>query len=234
MTIQNHKPPRRIIHTSDLHILSLNGYASDGFKAVVDLALQSEAELLIIAGDLFDQNRIEDEVIDFVCKQIKRLPIPVALLPGNHDCLVPESVYNRSQSWQECQNLHIFRDGRGETLNLSSLHLSLWGKPHDTYMNDVHPMEGVPHPETNGTWNVLVAHGYFVESVPRNPTSYLIKESEIKGTNWDYIALGHIPLFRVVCNEPMTCYSGAPSDDSTALVVDLDEENGVQVKRLSL
>ena len=231
MAAKNHKPPRRIIHTSDLHILSLNGYASDGFKAVIDLAIKSEAELLIIAGDLFDQNRIEDEVVEFVCKQIKRLPIPVALLPGNHDCLVPESVYNRKGFWQECTNLHIFRDGRGEALDLPAQHLFLWGKPHDSYINDVRPMEGVPQPENNGTWNILVAHGYVVQSVPRIPSSYLIKESEIQGTNWDYIALGHIPLFRVVCNQPMACYSGAPSDDSSALVVDLDEENGVQVNR---
>ncbi|MDD5289301.1 MAG: metallophosphoesterase, partial [Dehalococcoidales bacterium] len=157
----SHKPPRRIIHTSDLHLLSLNGPACQGLQAVVDLALKSEAELLIIAGDLFDQNRIEDNVLDFVRKQICRLPIPVAILPGNHDCLVPESVYNRSEYWQDCTNTHIFRDSRGETLNLPALHLSLWGRPIDTYMNDVRPLEGMPQPADNGSWNILMAHGYF-------------------------------------------------------------------------
>ena len=41
--------------------------------------------LLLIAGDLFDNNRVPDDDFDFVRDQLARLSCPVLVLPGNHD-----------------------------------------------------------------------------------------------------------------------------------------------------
>jgi DNA repair protein SbcD/Mre11 len=227
-----HKPSRRILHTSDLHLVSLNGPACKGLEAVINLALKSQVELLIIAGDLFDRYKITDDLLNFVGKQISRLTIPVVILPGNHDCLVPHSVYTRNDFWQKYHNVHIFQDGRGETLKLPSLNMSIWGKPIDSDLYNVYPLEGMPVPEDNGSWNIAVVHGFFVQNIPSVPNSYTFAETEIQGTKWDYMALGHVPLFRMVCNDPIACYSGAPTTEGTAAMIDLDEEKGVQVKHI--
>ena len=77
------------------------------------------------------------------------------------------------------------------------------------------------------------AFGYYVDSNPPLFPSYHISEEEIVNSGWDYIALGHVPVFRSVCEEPVKAYySGSPSFVSGSVaVVDLIESAGVQVTR---
>jgi hypothetical protein len=85
-------------------------------------------DLVIFAGDLFDHNRIREDLIRFVTEQLQRLTVPVVILPGNHDCLIPDSIFDKTELWEDCGKLHIFMDPRGETLEIPELGVSLWGK----------------------------------------------------------------------------------------------------------
>lgn len=221
-----------MLHTSDLHLLMLNDHGCRAFTAVIDLAIKERVDLLLIAGDFFDQNRIEDNVLDFVKEQFSRVSIPIVILPGNHDCLVDDSVYHKNH-WQDCPNAHIFRSNQGETLNLSGLNISIWGKPIDTY-SDVRPFAGIPHPEVNGNWNIAAAHGLVVKQMPHHTRSYIITEDEINGTKWDYIALGHMIVYEHVWNNPPTYYSGSATEKDTLALVDFNEETGVKVTRCDI
>ena len=231
MTVQP-KPSRRILHTSDIHVLNSGDKGARSLEAVVNLAIKSRADLLLIAGDLFDQHRIDDTTLAFVQEQVWRIPIPVVILPGNHDCLVEGSVYHSSR-WHECRNVHIFTDGRGETLDLHDLNVSIWGRPIDTY-DDVLPLKDMPRPEKNGEWNIAMAHGMFQRTPPEFKRSYAITESEVKGSGWDYMALGHMPRFDHICSDPMACYSGSPTDTGLVALVELDEASGVKVMPVPL
>ena len=226
MTVQP-RPSRRIVHTSDLHMLNHTDKAAHSLEGVVNLAIKSRADLLLIAGDLFDQNRIDDATLVFVQEQMWRIPIAVVILPGNHDCLVADSVY-RSDRWRECRNVHIFTNGKGETLDLHNLNVSIWGRPIDTY-DDVQPLKDMPRPQRNGVWNIAIAHGMLLRTKPEFQRSYIITEPELKGSGWDYMALGHMPRFEHVCNDPVACYSGSPTDTGMAAIVDMDEKTGVRV-----
>ena len=42
-------------------------------------------DLLLIAGDLFDHNRVSDETVEFARRELDRLRSAVVILPGNHD-----------------------------------------------------------------------------------------------------------------------------------------------------
>ncbi len=229
-----HKPTRRILHTADLHMAFMGDKGCQGLEAVVNMAIKRRADLLLIAGDLFDNNRIEDNLLEFVKAQFWRLPIPIVILPGNHDCLVPGSVFSRTEFWKDCRNLHIFREARGETLDLPYLNVSIWGKPIDTYLGDIHPMQDTPQPADNNSWHIAVAHGYYVDTESPNFPSYHITEQEIAERHWDYVALGHVPVFRCVCNDPVAYYSGSPLISGTAALVDLDEKAGVHVTSCSV
>jgi DNA repair exonuclease SbcCD nuclease subunit len=70
-------------------------------------ARQTEADLVIIAGDLFDSQRVKDNLISFVVEGLKSLTAQVVILPGNHDCLTPMSAYSRSTIWEDCPNFRI-------------------------------------------------------------------------------------------------------------------------------
>ena len=68
--------PLRIAHTSDVHLHDGDGRqrVQDAFVQVIDAVLSTRAELFLIAGDLFDHNRVQGDVIDFVYAQISRVP----------------------------------------------------------------------------------------------------------------------------------------------------------------
>jgi DNA repair exonuclease SbcCD nuclease subunit len=223
------KPTRRILHTSDVHMAFPDDKACKEFAAVVNLAIKTRADLMLVAGDLFDHNRIEDGLFEFVREEFRRLPIPVMVIPGNHDCLVPGSVFERKEFWDGCRNLHVFRNVDGEVVQMPHIGVTVWGRPIDTYY-DVKPLKDMPQPAQNGSWNICMAHGFYVTKPSQFARSYVITESEMKGTGWDYVALGHMPVFECVCNDPVAYYSGSP-DYGAAAIVDLDEESGVQVTR---
>ena len=62
--------------------------------------MAAEVDMLLIAGDLFDHNRVPDETIAFVQEQLRRLQRPVVILPGNHDCLYTHASMTAMTSMQ--------------------------------------------------------------------------------------------------------------------------------------
>ncbi len=224
-----------MLHTSDLHLESLGDKACDCLEALVGLAVKNEVDLVIIAGDLFDHNRVDDDLISFAVEQLERLTVPTVILPGNHDCLVLGSAFERAELWENCANVRILGTPQGETLDFSELGVSLWGKSMDFDDGSVRPLAGIPRPQENGHWHIAMAHGYYVSNnLPLFP-SYHITTEEIVTSGWDYIALGHIPVFRCICSEPVKAYyCGSPTLSGTVALVELAEETGVQVNRCLL
>ncbi|MFC2059762.1 exonuclease SbcCD subunit D [Chloroflexota bacterium] len=227
--------PLRILHASDLHLELPGDKACHSLEVMVDLASEAKTDLVIIAGDLFDHNGVDDSLVRYVAEQLRRLPVLVAILAGNHDCLAEDSVFNKAELWQSCTNVRVFRGLSGETIDLPDLGVSLWGRSIDSYEYDIQPLAGIPQPREKGHWHIAVAHGYYVDSEPPLFPGYNITHEEIATSGWDYIALGHVITFKCVCNEPVKAYySGSPSLFGTMAIVDLTEKDGVQVTRYSL
>jgi len=224
----------RILHTSDLHLGNYGDWDQRYLEGTVELASRHDAALLIIAGDLFDHNRVDDALVRHVALTLQAAPCPVFIIAGNHDCLTPRSVFARFDVWKRCGNIKIFRGAEGETVDIPSLGVSLWGKSIDYDDRDVYPLEGMPRPEPNGCWHIAIAHGYYVGSDTPLFPSYHIDEKDIAGLSWDYIALGHVPTFKRLRDDPVVCYSGSPSFNQTSAVVELSEENGTRVTRCRL
>ena len=232
MMAEGNRKRLRILHTSDFHLSLLDDSACESLVAVVDFAIRSKVDLVIVAGDLFDYSRVDDKLVSFVAGQLQRLRVPTVILPGNHDCLVPGSVYAREEPWSDCGSVRILREPHGEILDLREPGVAIWGKSNNSDDSDVRPLEGIPQPPGKSQWNIAVAHGYYVGTRPPLFPSYHITKEEIITSGWDYIALGHVPMFRCVCSEPVKAYyCGSPSMSGTVALVDLAEETGVQVTR---
>lgn len=226
------KMPRRILHTSDFHLESLNDRGCHSLETVIDIAIKADVNLCIIAGDFFEHNRVNDNLIGFVLKQLRRLPVDVVILPGNHDCLVPESVYHRVELWEGATNVRVFKAAQGEIFTFPGL--SVWGKPIASYSGALRPLAGVSqHQGEKQLWHIAVAHGFYVDTEsPLFFSSHPVAWEEIVSSHQDYIAFGHVAVFRCVCDEPVKAYySGAPQVCGTVNIVDFDENTGVQVTR---
>jgi DNA repair exonuclease SbcCD nuclease subunit len=223
------RAPLQLLHTSDVHLAALNDISCRALENLIELAQRTNVNLFLIVGDLFDHNRVDQELIDYAAEQLQRLPMPVVILPGNHDCLIPNSVYHRTALWEKATNVYLLTDPDGELLVLPEQGVTLWGRCHDSYESDLRPMEGIPWPTERGMWHIIMAHGCYTDSLGGPIPSYQISAEEIMNSGWDYVALGHLPTFGSVCEEPVKAfYCGSPLS-GTAAVVSLDEEKGVRV-----
>lgn len=235
--------PLRIVHTSDVH---LGAYSTrtdekwserrqlmeDAFANVISLANEVEADALLIAGDFFDNDRIDEQVARFAAGQIDRFRGKTYLLPGNHDPMDPGRVYWRYDLESMAPRLRIFREHTGELFLDEDLDLVLWGRGYLESDWHFRPLDGLPG-RLDGRWHIAMGHGHFVRLDGDHGRSLLIPEGQVAAAagEWDYLALGHWEPHADVSSGGMTAvYSGAPlalSDANRkagwAAVVDFDE-----------
>ena len=238
--------PLRLVHTADVHLGELptpwHGREPDAderaFARVIDIVLAEKADALLIAGDLFDSNRVPEPAIRFAQSQIARVACPVVLIPGNHDCYDETSIYRRFDFRSIGPHVHPLYAEAGEVVAFEDLGLVVWGKGLVEHAPANRPMAGVPQRALDH-WFVGMAHGHFVED-RREPRSSLITPDEIEGSGLDYLALGHVHVFRDVSQGAVrACYPGAPRisyapDAGSVAIISLDPASGISIEERRL
>jgi exonuclease SbcD len=212
----------KILHTADVH-LDLDGYVADphmgcyrqithqAFSTVIDLAIQENVDLLIIAGDLFDSNRPSGDAVEFAIQELRRAGRPIVMIPGNHDCLNAQSIYRQVKLPEACTNLLLISHPEGERHHLPEHNLVLWGRGMVEHEPSYRPLGGIPRRQGNA-WHIALGHGFFMEDDVPSYRSSPIYAREIRASGWDYVALGHCHALQDVSQGPVTAYfSGAPS-----------------------
>jgi metallophosphoesterase superfamily enzyme len=134
-----------IVHSSDLHIDTTR--ATDEFHPlcrVVATARHVSADILILAGDIFDHNRVPLELLDSFSRVLGDSDPDVVILPGNHDCLSPDSVYRRG-GIASIPNVRVIGVD-SEAFVFRDLDIELWGHAHYDYRN--HSPLADPHPRS--------------------------------------------------------------------------------------
>jgi DNA repair exonuclease SbcCD nuclease subunit len=250
-------PPQqalKILHTADVH-LDLDDYGADpharryrdinqqAFRTVIDVAIQEQVDVLLIAGDLFDSNRPSADVVDFAIAELRRVGRPVIMIPGNHDCLSTQSIYRRVDLPGACPNLLLISHPNGEQHYLSDHNLVLWGRGMVEHEPAYRPLGGIPRPQGEA-WHIALGHGFFMDDDVPSYRSSPIFAGEIRASGWDYVALGHCHAFSDVSQGPVAAYySGAPAffpgvpgaDGYVALVrFEAGESRHIDVRRIDL
>ena len=227
-------PPNRavtLVHSSDIHI---DGKASESFHQlckVVDTAVRLHADVLLLAGDVFDHNRLPLEQIDRAARVLDDARMPVVILPGNHDCLSADSVYRRG-GLADVPAVHVLGVTSEEEWVSAEMGLEIWGRPHLDY-HDYSPLVD-PRPRTT-RWQIATAHGHWVRDERDRHRSWLIRSEEIAATGADYVALGHWPGAGAAGDGTVPAYySGSPDLAQTVNVVRLQEGSEVEVVRAPL
>ena len=234
----------KLLHTSDIHLDNRIGTGEEtsaaqyGMSRVVDTAIASDVDMFLLAGDLFDHNRVKAPCLDFVLEQLARVPCPVVMITGNHDCMADYSIYHQFDPTDAGDHITFLNDEAGETRRFEELDLTIWGRGIVDHHPDNKPLEHVPAHEHDG-WYVGMTHGYYVNR-GADMYSSLITPDEIARTELDYLALGHVHVFTTMQHgKTLAAYPGSPNlgqgaKEITAALVSLDEDTGVVVDRVDL
>lgn len=75
-------------------------------RRVVKVAEENEAEYIFLAGDTFEDNGVDRVLVQKVVDILGKFSGTVYLIPGNHDPLVPGSVWEHP-AWASFTNLHV-------------------------------------------------------------------------------------------------------------------------------
>lgn len=69
----------------------------DAVVRIGEVAVETGAAFVVVTGDVFEHNQVERQTILRACEALKRIAVPVVLLPGNHDALEPGSLWTSPQ-----------------------------------------------------------------------------------------------------------------------------------------
>jgi DNA repair exonuclease SbcCD nuclease subunit len=105
--------PARILHTADWQLGMTRHFLSEddaqprftqarfeAIRALGCVAGDEACEAIVVCGDVFESNQIDRRTLARALDALAELPVPVFLLPGNHDPLDAGSVY-RSRAFLE-------------------------------------------------------------------------------------------------------------------------------------
>jgi DNA repair protein SbcD/Mre11 len=202
----------KIAHTSDVHLHDGDDgqHVRDAFSRVIDTVLDVRSDLFLIAGDLFDHNRIRGDVIDFVYEQLARVPCPTVIIAGNHDCWEERSVLKRMDFRHAGHHVTLLDEVEGKQVEFPELHATVWGRCMLDHDRTNKPMAGAP--TRKGTlWHIGMAHGLYTDE-PDCDRSSLITPQEIADSGFDYLALGHVHAHRQMRHgNTLACYPGVPA-----------------------
>ncbi|HEY7581873.1 MAG TPA: metallophosphoesterase [Acetobacteraceae bacterium] len=225
-----------LVHSSDLHVddatsASKHGEGIAGLTAVLAAAHAACADIVLLAGDTFDNNRVPSPVLARVADLLADAGRPIVILPGNHDPALPDSVFVRG-GLAAVPNVSILGITHEEAVGLPCHDLEIWGHAHRDY-EDMAPLRG-PRPRTT-RWQIAMAHGHYEPphnlATPLRP-SWLFSDAAIAATAADYLALGHWDRHeRVGDGSVPAYYSGSPDLAKTVNLIRLTPAGEVLVMR---
>ena len=205
-----------ILHTADVHLdrpySGLGMTASiaaarrqelrDAFRRFIDLALELRADAVTIGGDLYEHERSTLDTGNFLAQQFARLgEAPALIAPGNHDPVVPDSLYRRV-AWPA--NVTIFAEPRFRAFRLAD-GVTVWGAGHDGPDLRQNLLEGFRVP-AEGT-HVLLFHGSDLHAVPEGKRAHCgFRPADVERTDAEFALLGHYHKARL---SPRFAYPGS-------------------------
>lgn len=207
------------IHASDLHLDSplrgLEQYDTApvneareasrcAFRTLIDLCLERQAPLLLLAGDLFDSNWRDYNSGLFLIHELSRLRdagTRVISIRGNHD-----SASEVTRALTLPDHVKELSSRTVESVDVSELSLVVHGRsyPHRAVTKNWVPDYPAP---VEGAINVGLLHTN-VDGSPEHDNYAPCRLSDLVGKGYDYWALGHIHERNVLNENPYVVYPG--------------------------
>ena len=234
----------RFLHTADWQIGMPARFLSDEaaprfiearLEAVARLgqvARERDCAFVVVAGDVFDANMLSRRTLLRAAEAIASIPVPVFLLPGNHDPLNATTVYRNEDLIGHLPKRVQVLDGEGPfAVPGAELVAAPW--------TSSRPLEDLVARVVRGLGpkslpRILVGHGAVDEVMPAlrdEPGTIRLRplEQAITDGLLDYVALGDRHSTTQVGQSGRIFYSGTPEvtrfderDPGNVLVVELE------------
>ena len=223
----------KIIHTADNHIgISYNSVAQakkylieerlNALKRIVEKGNSENADYLVIAGDLFDDTKLNKKNTDEVIKILKGFTKKVLITPGNHDFISSEQdglwdYFKRKINPEQIfvlDGYEVFADNVGDTK------VHFYPAACRTLHSEENMIGWVAEVEKPGdVIHVGIAHGNVVGLGRDEDGKYFnMTEEQLKSAGVDFWLLGHIhvpyPTKEVLQENPGFFMSGTHMPDS--------------------
>ncbi len=185
----------RFIHTGDwqmgmkaAHAGSAAGRVREerlaAARRVAAAARDLGAEFLLVAGDTFEDNGVERALVQKVADILGSCPVPVYLVPGNHDPLAPGCVWDHP-AWHSMGHVHVLREEKPVEIPGGALYPC----PVRDKQSRKDPTAWVPAAGP-GPIRIGLAHGT-VEGAPQMEPDHPVPRDAAGRAGLDYLALGH-------------------------------------------
>jgi DNA repair exonuclease SbcCD nuclease subunit len=244
----------RFLHTADWQIgmtrRFLSGEAQARFsQSRVDVirrlgrvARDQDCDFVVVCGDVFESNQLTPQTVRRALEALREVPVPVYLLPGNHDPLDAMSVFTSPVFRDEVPpHVHVLDEtGVREVAPGVQLVAAPWRSKHPGRDLVAEALQTVPEgPAPQGVVRVVVGHGAVDELDPdrRNaagiatgPLLDALSEGRVH-----YVALGDRHSRTQVAGVPALHYAGAPEptawrEERPGDVLVVDVEPGGQAR----
>lgn len=198
-------------------------------------ASQESVDFVLIAGDIFENNAVDREVVEQVLNVFEEASrMPIFILPGNHDPLGPDSIYLQ-RIWNPPSHVRVLTER--EPIQLKEFDTILYPCPLQQKRSRSDPTSWIPRQDLKQV-RVGVAHGTLDIGLAED-LNFPIDPRRTEESNLDYLALGDwhsLFLHRDSSGVPRTVYAGTPEatsfdekDPGHAVIVEINKRKDVGV-----
>jgi DNA repair exonuclease SbcCD nuclease subunit len=241
----------RLLHTADWqlgmtrHFLDADAQPRytdarvQAIRRIGDIAREQRCDAVLVCGDVFESNLVAPRVVSRSLEALRAVPVPVYLLPGNHDPLDAASIYG-SRAFRAAvpEHVHVLdRPGPHAVADGVEIVAAPWTskRPLSDLVADV-----VAELPADGTVRVVAGHGCVDVLGPDAHDPALVRlpglEDALARGAIHYVALGDRHSRTSVGGSGAVWYSGTPEvtdydevDPGHVLVVDVAAGRPVEV-----
>ncbi|MDP3273584.1 MAG: DNA repair exonuclease [Deltaproteobacteria bacterium] len=189
----------RVIHTADWQMGMRAVHAGsaaervraerlDAAERLASMVRARGADFVLVCGDTFEDHHVDRALVSRVVEILASCRCPVYIISGNHDPMVPGSVWSDA-SFRTAPTVHVLRE---QAPVEAPCGVVLWPCVATARHDENDPTRWIVAPQ-DGRLHVGLAHGT-VESVHREEPWYPIARDAAERAGLHYLALGHFHL----------------------------------------
>jgi len=246
----------KFLHTADWHLGMKYSQLGEKAEKARDIRVKSVQKLLdhgreenvdfvLVAGDLFDSNDVDKRLLNTVSEILQHTPMPIYIIPGNHDPLTLDSLY-WDPVWETLNNVTIFKESKPFTLPHHNV--TIYPSPVSQKQSKKDPTDWIKvdsslsdsnNQNARNEISIGLAHGNLaIEGYINNP-NFPITPNRAPISDLDYLALGEWHSFRTFQDSEginRTIYPGTPEttkfgeeNSGKAVIVEIETPHSAPV-----